>query len=788
MQEIEQVASTGAANYYRFLEQTGKGCEIIRVRSIEHIDTSYHLFIEKNPFSTDAVKFLINGTEYDQKQLLIYEQDRDLRILYVRVTEGHTDPLINVSPSKVQVISNLKFLVRRVHDWYENNPNSLRFPCPSPTLQIQEFIQPDLSCDQQAAVYNVFKHAPSYIWGAPGTGKTRYVLSECLLQYCLSDQQVVVLAPTNNAIEQVLYGVLEKLQEKNIPMEDVIRLGTPSMRFAEEYGEICEVQGIEKRLAEIAEQIRLLQEFLEFRAFLERLRYVRYTIIPMFDHVQQTLCKIAEEQNSLHSVAISVTEAERHVRSCKVEQHTAERAVTSQRMHMQTLMYKIGKAFTATSEQAAKEKLSQLEETERAATKNVSDAEFMLDSAKRNREAARARLGQLDQTIDASMYELSNRLAAISGFDGINASLNRNTLDLCRQKIFDKIAQGDAIQIQRQERYTHYKYYRNVEIETRIAELKEQQTIIAAQTTEERLKQVKIIAATIDTFLFRFQPANLREQTNPIRFKHIFLDEAGYCSLAKALILFGYGCPVTMLGDHMQLPPVCEADDDELENAGNENIFLFAQSALYAEDAFLHANTPVCLLEQYLHHEMPEFTELQKNDLRETYRFGELLANVLEKCVYRNGFASANPDALFTIEVLNAPRLPGKAKHQSPIEAQEIAERLQYLGTDDYAILTPYRNQVQLLSHEIPKAHREHRIMTIHASQGREWDTVFLSVVDTTDMYFADTNRRNIGGLQIINTAVSRARSRLIIVCDTTFWIQQDGQMINELIHAAKSI
>lgn len=52
-------------------------------------------------------------------------------------------------------------------------------------------------------------------------------------------------------------------------------------------------------------------------------------------------------------------------------------------------------------------------------------------------------------------------------------------------------------------------------------------------------------------------------------------------------------------------------------------------------------------------------------------------------------------------------------RRQSAAEAQAVAERLQYLGTDDCAILTPYRNQVQLLSHAIPDAYEEQQIMTI---------------------------------------------------------------------------
>ena len=696
MQMIELFASVGARNYYRYLEQSGKGREIITVNRIARVDQAYHIFLSKNPFSTDAVTFLIEGTEYSQKQLLIYEHDRDRRVMFVRVEEGNTDPFLNVMSKHIQVVADLKFLVRRVREWYERNPDSLRFPCPPPLFRVKDFIQPDLSTNQQAAVRNALTYAPSYIWGAPGTGKTRYVLSECLLQYCHIGQQVMVLAPTNNAIEQVLYGVLEKLHTYGIPLTDVIRLGTPSMKFAEKYGEICEVQGVEKRLGELTGQIQFLQSILDHREFLKRLSFAEEEIMPSFDSVKQILVDIGEERKLLLPTAAFVTNAERLVQSCRTEHLLASRLTSEQRKHMQTLGYRIGKVFFDSVEQAAAEKLSQLESTELAALRHMEEAEAALVQAKRDKDTLITKLKLLDQTIDKRLVSLSKQLSMIPAFQEINTALNRNTLDLCRCKVLEKIEFGQTCRSKKLEEYREYQDTADEEIQNRITELNVQYAIIAAQTTEERLKHVKIVAATVDTFLFRFQPAD-DEQEDPVLFRHIFLDEAGYCSLAKALVLFGFNRPVTMFGDHMQLPPVCEADDSMLEKQDMEGAFLFAQSALYVEDAFLCANDPAWLLRQYLQHDMPIFGELQKSDLRETYRFGELLASALEKCVYRNGFCSANPEAPFTIEVLDAPRMPGHAKRQSPAEAEAIQQRLEILGTDDYAILTPYKYQVQLL-------------------------------------------------------------------------------------------
>ena len=75
--------------------------------------------------------------------------------------------------------------------------------------------------------------------------------------------------------------------------------------------------------------------------------------------------------------------------------------------------------------------------------------------------------------------------------------------------------------------------------------------------------------------------------------------------------------------------------------------------------------------------------------------------------------------------------------------------------------------------------------MTVHSSQGREWDTVILSVVDTAKRWFTDSSNTAAKGLTVINTAVSRAKKRLIIVCDARYWINEKNQLIGSLINIA---
>ncbi len=80
--------------------------------------------------------------------------------------------------------------------------------------------------------------------------------------------------------------------------------------------------------------------------------------------------------------------------------------------------------------------------------------------------------------------------------------------------------------------------------------------------------------------------------------------------------------------------------------------------------------------------------------------------------------------------------------------------------------------------------------MTVHRSQGREWNTVILSVQDGEHMSSTSeplrfTSSKGIG-LNLINTAVSRAKKHLVVVCDRRFWSKMESELITELIRAAE--
>jgi hypothetical protein len=97
--------------------------------------------------------------------------------------------------------------------------------------------------------------------------------------------------------------------------------------------------------------------------------------------------------------------------------------------------------------------------------------------------------------------------------------------------------------------------------------------------SNERAKKANIIAATLDGYIYRFVEDELNVD-------HIFLDEAGYACAIKAMPLFKGNVPVTFLGDHKQLPPVCEMNDMDMQAEDKQPVFVWSKSAIHLFSLF----------------------------------------------------------------------------------------------------------------------------------------------------------------------------------------------------------
>ena len=310
------------------------------------------------------------------------------------------------------------------------------------------------------------------------------------------------------------------------------------------------------------------------------------------------------------------------------------------------------------------------------------------------------------------------------------------------------------------------------------------------------LDNFKVVAMTLSKFIISYGPDG-DERRRSLDVDHVFVDEAGYCNCLQTLSLFTLGAPITLLGDHMQLPPVCELNHDELEESiieGGEHRFdyLWDLSALYVDHFF--DDDLNMLRDMYLESKEPDFVRMAHRELKTTFRFGPNLAEALGRYVYPSGMVSASQNPL-DVQIIRAsidefPQFNGKVVRRNEEEAEAVSAIVDSMGLreTDYVILTPYNDQIRCLKRYDPTL--SDHVLTIHKSQGREWDTVIVSVVDghqnPEDKPPRFTSTQVIEGarvgLKVINTALSRAKKRLIIVCDRDHWAAQQEELLGEIV------
>ena len=780
--EFRSHAMTGAEAYYRFLDENGRGRVTMRVQRIEPKNKGFVLSLSArfsvNGEALDNLIFSLQGREYTAHQINPVSYDRQAATLFIRPSDRHLAKLIaSASAEDLLIHSDLKFLVRRVHDWYDRFGNAVHLPRVVPSVPLPtEFFGDQPTNEQRAAINGALTQPFSYIWGAPGTGKTRCVLSNCVIAYLLAGKKVTLVAPTNNAVEQMLFGLMPVLDRAGFSADCVLRLGVPSAKFAAQYPSACEGSGLGSRMASIDRQVKIYRDCLSLREEAEKLNHADTQLSALTDRAARLRSEymkngllLQEQRQEMIShraqKALAANETDRLLR----EINDAERK-------MRGFGHSVAKLFSLASCKGWEQRLEELyrslkekEKLSRNAAEKMDEANTLILQLDDSRRACLAEAQSLRDEMCAAVSFAPPLLQALSSVDMLSPSSDYSD-------VFSLLDDCIRLNLQQQEQYESYSAINSSELSARVDALTQEREALE-RADQDKYDGKSVVAATIDRYIGAFSP----DEDCGYSPDHIFMDEAGYCCLIKSAILLAADVPVTLLGDHMQLPPICEMNDAAFERSSTAPVFLWSQSSIYLEDIFVKSFDE--MLRDYFNGTDPSFADMPKYDLTLTHRFGSAIASVLANVVYSPDFCSANP-AGTSILVLDAPRVPGP-KRTSISEVEVIERYLNGSGLrDGYAILAPYRAQISLLSHHFPAAAKDGRILTVHASQGREWDTLIFSAVDNSpgSLWFSDSLSPKSRGKAIINTAVSRARKQLVIVCDRSFWENNRNQLISQLI------
>lgn len=785
--EIRNIAIDSAKVYYQYLERNDKGIQEVDVFEIfypKSKDFILKLRLSAKLFDTDAVFFknLKNNRKYDATEVKIIEYDKDKNILLIKPSPAFVNDFKNLEHYDIKVISDLKFLIERVKIWYELKGASIHLPDKISKLcndfpNIAYFPEKELhpSDNQKESLKNIFTNPFSYVWGAPGTGKTQFVLSYAIMHYVSHDLKVAILAPTNNSIEQVLRGVLKMTDKAGIERKRILRLGVPSSKFAEEYPQVCEEKGLQNKLEETDKQISILERILTYEQALSNLKSLENNLC-FFDEIpsiiaqirdKEKLCNKEKERSKKKEIDIAYASEElKNLNDCKIK------ALKK----LDSIGNKVKKIFSSKLS-VTSEDISIIEERIKVKFKEIEYLKFELIEINNVLAGKRNDLNEITSKLNGNFTQIILAVKGNHSISNLVQNINTENWELQKEKIEESINhEKEKLEIDEQ-LYTDYKFYSLYQLENELNKHKEIRLKLSSSSTEERLKTVNVVACTLDGYISRYTESKLNVE-------HIFLDEAGYANIIKTLTLFNHDVPISLLGDHMQLPPVCEINDADIRrDEAFRNMFLWSQSSIYLDSIF-HKNRNECLC-QYLDNIPFNPIVITNTSLNSTYRFGNNLAEILAKHIYKNGFNSLNPTGETEIFFVNAPKEEGIKSRISINEVmtiQKIVNSLKQDSISDFVVLSPYKKQIKLLNNYLSEERNELKILTVHGSQGREWDTVILSVVDTFDMWFVDSKMKISKGLNLVNTAVSRAKRQLIIVCDKNYWVNQEGQLITDLL------
>ena len=600
------------------------------------------------------------------------------------------DVLAEMSSQEVRVrlLSDMRFIISAVGDFYRRYGSLLTLPSIDPVSVDPVFPDGREPSERQVvAVQGILSSRMSYVWGAPGTGKTQFVLATCIRACIGAGRRVAVFAPTNNSVEQVLRGIISALPTDDPILKGTIRLGVPTRRFLVEHPEMCEDRQAQRRIGSCMKVMDCLEEVMYERSC---------------DQLEWELEELLRD-------AVSRREDDR------------------------------GRVM-------------------------LRDHPDLLED--------------FSEIVPFLMSRPVTRDIAVRSDDTDFRSVMGSVI----QALYDRERPAADID--------EYLEWTDEDIMAALFESRHELESLLDLDTGTRLEKASLIVATPHQFISRFRPRGSDDDGRmELDVDHIFLDEAGYCGLMQAASLFTNGVPVTMLGDHRQLPPVSELDDEVLRSAAERGgrlgyAFFWNMSSLYCEA--LLTGGPGILSGMYVRSQEPVFHITARADLNESHRFASNLAGILDRYVYHNGMTGSSGGGDLRIMCIDAV-CGSRDGRGNRAEAEAIRMFLREESPDPskIVVLTPYSVQLALIKRMVGGRYRD-SAMTVHGSQGREWDTVILSVADngvlSRDVPFRFTSSSTDIGMRVINTAVSRAKRRLILVCDREFWLQREDELIGGIL------
>lgn len=226
-------------------------------------------------------------------------------------------------------------------------------------------------------------------------------------------------------------------------------------------------------------------------------------------------------------------------------------------------------------------------------------------------------------------------------------------------------------------------------------------------------------------------------------FDYLIMDEASQVDVKTGALALSCAMNAVIVGDDKQLPNVVSQEEEHALNA-IQSTFCVDEKYQSTVNSFLQSCVKV-------------FADAPVTLLREHYRCHPRIIDFCNRRFYNGELIAMTSDCSEDKVLQVIKTVPGNHArgHFNQREIDVIIKEVmpEYSASDSIGIITPYRDQAIAINHALGM----NVASTVHKFQGRECDTIVMSMVDNAPTDFSDDPN-------LMNVAISRAKTRLCVV------------------------
>jgi len=564
---------------------------------------------------------------------------------------------------------------------------------------------------QKDAVSKSLKESILYLWGPPGTGKTK-TLGVCVESLVKLNKKVLICSNTNQAVDQVLLKLCEMYgTESDIVNEGkIIRVGNiDNEALKNDWFEYVSLEGNATRLS------RDLTKELE-----------------QSENLFQNIKLEIEENNKILILFKSLDEAKEAVKQVSKDIESGQLTIERNRKKNSTLSKALEKLNT------------ELESVQSSGTlsKIFKRSEQKIGFDINNKTRSIEDLTQSTLEIEQSLVKLKEE--NVTSFELVN-KLQLKTKEYKYSIIFNKNSDLDK---------EYNKIYKViVDIKQKIEDL--QKSILSS---------AKVVGSTVTkTFISKDIFTN---------FDVVIIDEASMVMLPALYYVAGLSSEkVIVSGDFRQLPPIVPTNEKEIKEVMGVDIFNSA-GIVDKINTGIRVSNIVMLKEQYrMNDKICSIVSKPMYDGK-LFTSNDRTSNAKEIPIDKINCKITIVDTSSVNPYCNNDPFNSKYNLLHALAIRELCSQLtakKFISSESsVGVITPYAAQSKILKRLFKEDYfKDVSAGTVHRFQGDEKETIIIDITDSIGQDYAgiflQAENRDDSGSKLFNVAITRAKENVIV-------------------------